>query len=651
MFLRALLVAAAIAPLSGCTEPARGRPPDPGLTGLGLRGAAPDLLLPGTVLIVDGESFVDAPWGSSALHLVGDVEGGTLEGALDLSLPLTYVDARTLELALDGDAFARLGGDGSEFEGTLRVEVRSAVDEQLYRTTTLPVAFALRASLAPRADTLPTSGVIFPNEPLAVFGSGLLLRGEGESLAVLEGCFTPEGEADCVPVAETEVPIVPADPFDRERGVFAFAPEIAGIAPGRFDGTVVLRNRHVAGEVLDSPAITVAYDLERPIVYGASTDEASLGQYVTIDGGGFVGGDGSTLLDFVGTFTSDSSGVPIEVDELLLPEFVDGHRVRYVISENDALGQLLDVRYDAGRFEGTVTPRIAWGDSEVVGDPASFAFHLAPVRQVVHVVFTPAYVESLRAFGLRAVDARVRARVLEVLRRDYATIGVDVRDEAPLDFAAYAEVDIGGPDPNDLGLLGYDNTPGKDTENQRLYDRIGGVNAVTQQDGYPGFGGVFIESLFGYSEHPGALAEPLTPDPRFDALFDPFRPDAGGAPVTAADLAEDVPTLGASDECPAGADDRPLQIACAVWALGSMVGSTVSHEVGHSLGLADPYGPEFHNAGDADNRLMDADRPFGERAELDGEGPSVFCDQEYAYLRMILPTDAAADPQPRPGCF
>lgn len=88
-----------------------------------------------------------------------------------------------------------------------------------------------------------------------------------------------------------------------------------------------------------------------------------------------------------------------------------------------------------------------------------------------------------------------------------------------------------------------------------------------------------------------------------------------------------------------------------MWALGSMVGSTVSHEVGHSLGLADPYGPEFHNAGDADNRLMDADRPFGERAELDGEGPSVFCDQEYAYLRMILPTDAAADPQPRPGCF
>ena len=37
---------------------------------------------------------------------------------------------------------------------------------------------------------------------------------------------------------------------------------------------------------------------------------------------------------------------------------------------------------------------------------------------------------------------------------------------------AMAEVDIEGPDPNALGLLGYDNTPGKDVGNQRLFDRI-----------------------------------------------------------------------------------------------------------------------------------------------------------------------------------
>jgi len=77
----------------------------------------------------------------------------------------------------------------------------------------------------------------------------------------------------------------------------------------------------------------------------------------------------------------------------------------------------------------------------------------------------------------------------------------------------------------------------------------------------------------------------------------------------------------------------------------------VSHEVGHSLGLADPYGQEFHNSGDEENRLMDSDRPFAERAELDGLGPSRFCDEEYAYLRAILPTTEGDDPEPRPVCF
>jgi len=642
---------AIVCALYGCQAQPRGRPADPGLTGLGLGRADPDVLLPGSIVVIEGESFVDSPWGSSTLRIVGTRQGGEAQSTVDLSLPLRYVDVRTLELGLDEGAFGELGGDGSTVDATVTVEVTSAVDGTVYKTTTLGVSWALRRQLDPRPDTLVDSGVIFPNEPLDVVGSGLLLRGEGESLAVLEGCFAPEGTDDCAPVAQTEVPIVPAGPFDRERGTFAFAPEIAGIEPGRFEGSVRLRNRHTDGAVLDSPSIGVAYDLQRPIVYGASTNEASLGQYVTIDGGGFVGGEGSTLLDFVGTFTSDATGDTIDVDELLLPEFVDGHTIRYVISESDALGQLLDVRYDAGTFEGMVTPRIAWGDVEVSGDPALFAFHLSPVKQVVHVVFTPAYVESLRAFGLRAVDAQIRVRVLDVLRRDFTTIGVDVRAEAPEEFAAFAVVDIGGPDPNGLGLLGYDNTQGKDVENQRLYDLIGGVNALTQQDGFPGFGGVFIESLFGYSEHPGALAMPLEPDARFDGLFDPFRPDVDGSPVSAADLAEDIVMLGAGDVCPAGADDRRLQIACAVWALGNMVGSTVSHEVGHSLGLADPYGQEFHNSGDEENRLMDSDRPFAERAELDGLGPSRFCDEEYAYLRAILPTTEGDDPEPRPVCF
>jgi len=89
-------------------------------------------------------------------------------------------------------------------------------------------------------------------------------------------------------------------------------------------------------------------------------------------------------------------------------------------------------------------------------------------------------------------------------------------------------------------------------------------------------------------------------------------------------------------ELPVNANGQPLTYLC-----------------GHSLGLANPFAEGFHNAGDGANRLMDSgrDRPFLERAILQGFGPVVFCDDEYAYLRMILPTTAPADDMPRPGCF
>ena len=631
----------AILLLAACAPGGDARPDDPGLSGLGLRSLAPDVLLPGSVLTVNGESFVSEDWGASQLHLAGD--------AIDVRLPLGYVDEATLEVVIGDDEFEALGGDGSELDVFANVEVLSAVDGRIYRTSGIDAALALRSELAPRVDDMATSGVIFPNEPIAVIGSGFLLLGEGETLAVVSGCFTVEDGTECAPVGPIEVPLVADDRFDRTHGTFAFAPEIAGITPGHFDGEVLIRNRHASGSEIDGPALQVAYDLERPIVYGASTDDASLGRYVTITGGGFIGGEGTTLLEFTGTFTTDDTAEVLDLDEALLPELVDGHAVRYVINENDALGQRIDVRYQSGLFQGTVTPRIEWRDQSVAGDPAAFAFHLAKVKQVVYVNFLPVYVESLRAFGLRAIDDRIRARVLAVLQQDFATIGVELREEAPDDWAYYAQVDVGGPDPNGLGLLGYDNTHGKDTGNVRLYDRIGGVNALTQQDGYPGYGGVFIESLFGYSEHPGKWSEPTDPDDRFDAIFDPFRPDRGGKPVGEADLAGgDVPMLGNGDECPS--EDRTQQIACAVWVLGNMIGTTVSHELGHSFGLADPYGPDFHDLGDEPNRMMDADRPFAERAVLDGEGPSLFCDEEYAYLRQILPTDEPDDPQVRPPC-
>jgi hypothetical protein len=162
---------------------------------------------------------------------------------------------------------------------------------------------------------------------------------------------------------------------------------------------------------------------------------------------------------------------------------------------------------------------------------------------------------------------------------------------------------------------------------------------------------VFIDSFFTYSHHPpsGTITED-TPDDLFDQIFDPFRPDTG-TPVSSQDFADgDIPTLTSASGCPT--DDRRLGAACAVWVLGSNIGTSVSHEIGHSLGLADPYGTRFHNLGDAPDRLMDkgGSRTFAERAELMGEGPSAFCTDEYEYLRMILPTAEPPTTIERPSC-
>lgn len=626
---------------------------DEGLIGLEITGLDPGVVVEGTVIEVRGASFVASDWGDSALRLSGNFDDGGGPRPVDVLLPARFVDFDRLEVDVTADAFADLGGEG-DFDGDVAVEVTSGVDGEVYRAAPLARALAFRSQLEPRLDQAQSGGVIFVNDPIEVQGEGFLLGGnEGTTYAVVQGCFTPEGASQCTPVGPIELPVSPDSLFDRSRGSFAFGPEVAGIQPGSFDGTIALRNQHGAGASLSSGTRAVAYDLIEPAVFQVSPVAVSLGQYVDVTGGGFVGGapGADTTLRLVGTFTPTGAPGGVPVDMLLVPEFVEGRRVRYVVNEDDALGQALDLRTQTGTFVGELAPEISYGGDRVLGTAAAMTLSIAPVKQVVYLRFAPTYVESLRHFGLRALDQHIRQRVIDVVERDYATINFEVRLESVRDFALYSEVDISGPDPNGLGLFGYDNTPGKDVNNQRLYDRIGGVNASTQEDGFPGFGGVFIESFFGFSEHPEGRADSLSgADPAFDEVFDPFRPDRGGTRVSASDLSAGV-GVGDGQSCPAS--DRAGQIGCAVFVLGNLIGGTVSHEIGHSLGLANPFGEGFHNASNAPNRLMDSggDRPFSERAELFGDGPAVFCAEAYAYLRDILPSGEPEDATARPSCF
>ncbi len=639
--------------VSGCAGMDQA-PRDTGLDGLALTRIDPALVLPGTKLVLSGVSFVDDDLGATSLRF----EGRLREDDARLSVPARYVSSERLEVLVDAALVGKLGGriDGA-LKGEFTVEVTSSVDGALHRSDPLPLILPLATESTPSVTSI-ADGKIFVNQPIEVTGAGFLLgEGEGSTFARVNGCFTPAGKTVCNSPTELEIPTVPAAAFDREHARFVYTTDLSGIGPGHFAGTVVLVNRPASGPARETSPVAVGFDIQRPAITGSSTTAASLGQYVLIEGGGFVGGtdrtDESTVIQLTGEIVDDA-GKKSPVAVVLVPEFVSGLRLRYVLDEKDALGALIDLRTASGTITGSARVTVQKGATKLDGDLVPVTLRVLPVKQVVYIEFLHSYVSSLRLYGLRAADALIRKRVFEVNRRIYQTLNVEFIDAPSTDFALYAVVDVAGPDPNNEGLFGYDNTPGKDVGNVRLYDRIGGVNATTQADNYAGFGGVFTEAFFAFSDHPRDLARSTAPDALFDELFDPFRPDGDGTELTAAELAALAPeelTDGAG--CPAATTDRRGQVSCAVWGLGNLIGSSLAHELGHSFGLAEPYGSPttFHNFGDLPNRLMETGdgRPLAERV-LIGEGPAEFCIDEYEYMRDILRSDAPATDYARPPC-
>ena len=558
--------------------------PDPGLEGLSIEKVAPDTIIPGTKVVVTGASFVDSQWGEAVLHLTGDSGGKSL----DVRWPATFVDFNTMHVAIDAAKVAD-AGVASDFHGTAKIEITSTTNDETYASEGITVDLAFRDKLIPAAASFDSTGVIFVNDQIQVDGEGFLLGGdEGVTVAKLTGCFTPEAGGPCTPIAPVEIAMAPTEPLSRKKAAFPFSPKVAGIKPGTFAGQVTVENRQMGVAPAAASPFDVTYDLVTSQIFTIEPTSASLGQYVFVKGGGFVGGEAGavTELELSGTFHKTGSN-PAPVSMTLIPEFSEGRLVRYVVNTDDELGQALDLRMDTGQFTGMITPIVSFGPDRVRGQSKSVSFAIAPVKQVVHLQYQPTYVEGLRDFGLRAVDRKIRERILEVCKRIYGGINIDFRAEPPTDFALYENVELVGVDPNGTGLFGYDNSPGKDNGNLRLYDRLGGVNALTQQDGYPGFGGVFIRSLMGFSKHPGSFATSVPgADPLFDKIFDPFRPDLGNTQVTSVDLADGIPVLTSGESCPAS--DRKGQIACAIYVLGNLIGGTLSHEIGHSLGRANP---------------------------------------------------------------
>jgi hypothetical protein len=655
------LVCGSLAQQGGCADPGPDRQPEVWPEQMRLQALEPITVVAGTTVYGVGQGLVTDILGTTQLHLFGTFTGSSgTPTAVDTAFLVEVQSQDRLSFTLDAARFARIcpGGDG-EFVGTAQLEVASASTGRIY--TAPPVAVGLKCStaLTPELISIDSDEAWF-NAEIPITADNLLLdTSEGRSVVAISGCFRPRGVGEpCSengqPVAETRLPITVTDENWRRDGMFLVSTDLVGLTPGTLEADIRIINEHASGPETSSVTYAWRLKINPSKLEAVDSTGSSLGGYVDFLGKGFVGSepDELTEIHLLGEFVPDSGGDRRDLDLILIPAFDSGSRVRYVLNEDDTLADFVDLRTEAGTVTGTFEPTLVKGETVVVGDAITGNFRIEHIKQVVYVNFLPGYTDALDMLGLRAADSLLRARILEKARWIYRGVNVEFRTEIPEDYELYAQVDITGQDPNGLGLMGYDNTPGKDVGNLRLWDRVGGVNAATQQDGYPGYGGVFVDSFFAFSTHPPLDIDPHpAADALFDMIFDPVRPDLG-QPVRPEEL-ENLPQAG-SALCPATPGDRPLEIACAIYVAGNMLGSTMAHEFGHSLGLADPGGDNFHNTGEQPNRLMDAGgkRPFHERTDLLDGGPEVFCRENFKYLQQILPTADETDPVPnRPNCY
>ncbi len=624
----------------------------------------PTVLLPGSRLWVEGGPFPDASFGSSELLMEGTFHHQEGFEAVFERIPVRWERGDRVFAELDGPVFGRLSG-GRNQSGLLNVRVKvvstSLFSGKEYTSDSMPVDLTLERQLTPRLEGVQTDPFVILEKGLDVSGDRLLLSSsEGESLARISGCFLPSGASGpCATegnqIGPVTVPVLQVDGRTRQGGRVPFPGRVFGVHPGRFTGTIQLENHMATGEVLSSTTQDLDLELLEVELTSVLSSASSIGGFVDISGQAFVMPDGDcfTTLSLVGVFTP-REGEPQGLDLLLVPRVANHDRLRHVLDEQSDLGTVLDLRRAHGVIDADLSARVCCGARCQDSNTIALQLTILPVLQKVVLEYQGSYSSALAYWGLTGVEMAIRDRAIAVIRDLYDGIHIELQHDPVDDYALYSRVEIHGYDPNGYGLFGYDNSPGKDVGNLRLHDVLGGQNAQTQEDGYPGYGGVFLHSFLGLSTSPPAGVQKMEiADSRFDRIFDPFRPDRGGTPVNAQEASSFVPVQ-YGPSCLAVGNNRMDQVACAVYTLGTMMGTTLAHEIGHSLGLAQPYvDGAFHNVGDAPLRLMDTGdrRPFEERAGLSVLGMEAFCVDDFLYLRDVLPhPDVPGSVQGRPGC-
>lgn len=262
-----------------------------------------------------------------------------------------------------------------------------------------------------------------------------------------------------------------------------------------------------------------------------------------------------------------------------------------------------------------------WPLAPVSGPIVSTKLHLQPTIQRVELLISASSVAGVARFGLAHAQETIFNRVAELVQSHFDQWSVEVRLNTivpPFDEGTErVRLALLDRDPNAAGLLGNDPTVGKDEGNQLLDESLdGGVHLPGRELGQPSYGGVFLAGFFALS--PTANPSGGVADPAFDVIFSPFASALGGQPLDAARLSTATK---------------------AIEVLSQVIAGTVSHEVGHTLGLAAVNG--YHHSGDNPGWRMDSGtaRPFAERANLPGSGGERWGPLDAAYLDQILPKD------------
>lgn len=537
----------------------------------------------------------------------------------------------------------------ARFEGKISIALFDPFGQLKAQSTIEAARLDFQSDYTPKIDAIAQGGALYLGELVEVTGANILRPEEGTTWAQIQGgkMSYPNGTSRFI--EDVRVPIRWAG--RRDRGALLIDPSVLGVRQGSFTGALRFVNELSDGvEAQGNTQDEVSFTLEPSFISVPDPLAGSRGQRITIKGRGLVEtkGDVRMTLIYDGRFIPSDSSLPEQ--DFSAQAALERSPDRYISDQGVESSVWYEIINDGGRpsltglgavpgiFKGSITPRFYDGfDNVEDGLPWIGEFRVLPTRQVIYLKYLPRFSQALDRFGLRNVERELRQAILDVAQRPYAEVNVQFTQTAPTDYIDYATIELSGPDPYGRKAFGYDNSfndVAKDVDNLFLADYIGGWNRGSKEAFDNPFGGVYIESFDYFSAKLSSMRSDGSANDdvseSFDEIMAPFMTELGGSPVKAT-------------EWPDG--PRAEQIQRAIHMFSNVVGNTVAHEVGHSMGLSfypsdrDKPGSVFHNTVPGDGFLMDSgsDRPFEERANIKGYPAAFFNERNLTYLKEILP--------------